>query len=234
VSDGEHNRQAPIRVAAGLPPDIDQRAYRLWVAAFGAVAIVFLVIMAVPALRDAVMPIDEWFWRSAVDSEMAALVGGAEALALIGGTAMMVLLALVGALVFIWQRRWLVLGMWLATFWLGTSVNATIKALYERPRPPLPLAQESSWSFASGHALSAALVALLVVLLAVPSGPARRLLLVVGGVYAIVMAASRVYLRVHWLTDVIAGLAIGGAVTLAVLLLTRWWQVRAAAGAESA
>ncbi len=36
--------------------------------------------------------------------------------------------------------------------------------------------------------------------------------------YSLVMAWSRTYLRVHWLTDVVGGLALGTVVTLAVLL----------------
>jgi membrane-associated phospholipid phosphatase len=40
------------------------------------------------------------------------------------------------------------------------------------------------------------------------------------------MAWSRVYLRVHWLSDVTAGVAIGTAIVLAVTLLVGWTDDR--------
>ena len=51
---------------------------------------------------------------------------------------------------------------------------------------------------------------------------------VLGALYVLIMAASRVYLRVHWFTDVTAGLAIGVAASLALLLLASWWLARSA------
>ncbi len=138
----------------------------------------------------------------------------------------MTVLAVIVAIVLAWLRRWPALASWLVVVTLATGVNALVKAIYQRPRPPLGLTVEDSWSFASGHSLTAAAVALMLVLVWVPAGPRRRGLLLVGGIYALVMAASRVYLRAHWFTDVVAGLAIGATVALALLLLARWWTLR--------
>ena len=218
-------------IAQGTPDtpiDVAGPAYRRWAIVFAAIAGLLLVVMAVPVLADAVAPLDDWFWKVAVDHEYPVFVNAAKLLALIGGTLSMTALTVVGSVVLAWQRRWSVLLVWLLVFTTATVLNVAIKAIYQRPRPPLGLTVEHSWSFASGHSLTAAVVALMLVLVWVPAGTLRRRLLVVGAVYALIMAASRVYLRAHWFTDVAAGLAIGAGTALVLVLLAAWWSARSA------
>jgi membrane-associated phospholipid phosphatase len=223
----QHDELA-TQVAVDPPLGITEPAYRRWAVLFGVVAVALLVVMAVPALRGAVQPIDDWFWELAVNNEYPLLVAGAEALALIGGTIAMAILSVIGAIVLARQHRWPAFVMWVLVIMLTTGVNAAIKAIYDRPRPPMGLDQHYTGSFTSGHVLTAAVMVLLVVLTWLPAGPRRRSLLVVGAVYVLIVAASRMYLRVHWFTDVTAGLAIGAATSLALLLLASWWLVRSA------
>ena len=71
----------------------------------------------------------------------------------------------------------------------------------------------------------AAVVAIGLVLVFVPISEHRRRWLSVAGGWAVLMAASRVYVRAHWFTDVVAGVAIGAAVVLAyALLIDRWFD----------
>jgi membrane-associated phospholipid phosphatase len=224
----EHDEPVTTEVALDPPLDITEPAYRRWAVLFGVVAVVLLVVMAVPALRDAVKPIDEWFWELAVSNEYPILVAGAEAMALIGGTISMAILSVVGAIVLAQERRWPAFVMWVLVILLTTSLNMAIKVIYDRPRPPQGLDEHFTGSFTSGHVLTAAVMVLLSVLTWVPAGPRRRNLLVAGAVYVLIMAASRMYLRVHWFTDVTAGLAIGAVASIALLLLGGWWLARSA------
>jgi membrane protein DedA with SNARE-associated domain len=81
------------------------------------------------------------------------------------------------------------------------------KAAVDRPRPVAPLIDASGSSYPSGHAAYAVVyVAVAVaVLRAVPGAARRTAIVVIAIVLAAVVGLSRVYLRVHYLTDVAGG-----------------------------
>jgi membrane-associated phospholipid phosphatase len=106
--------------------------------------------------------------------------------------------------------------LWLAAGLVGANLLFRIaKVLAAQPRPPaaLHLVSASGYGFPSGHATSAiACWGMLAVVLC--SGRSRRDALI-GATFAtlvvLLVAASRIYLGVHWWTDVAAGLALGGS-----------------------
>ena len=91
------------------------------------------------------------------------------------------------------------------------------KAATDRPRPSDPHAMADGMAYPSGHsAYAVALVACAIVLARGGHNLATRFALVtIAIVLALGVGASRVYLRVHYLTDVIGGLALGTAHLLA-------------------
>jgi undecaprenyl-diphosphatase len=99
-----------------------------------------------------------------------------------------------------------VVGQWVLTNWL--------KALVERERPDLnQLVSASGYAFPSGHASAAAATYLALALVIAVLRPRWNVRVLVAGAIAIgvVVAATRVFVGVHWTTDVLAGLAFGWA-----------------------
>jgi undecaprenyl-diphosphatase len=88
------------------------------------------------------------------------------------------------------------------------------KPAVDRPRPAGGLVHTAGESFPSGHAAYAvAWIAVAVMLTRTVPGPARTTLLVGAAiVLAVAVGLTRVYLRVHYLSDVVAGAGLAAAV----------------------
>jgi undecaprenyl-diphosphatase len=144
----------------------------------------------------------------------------------LGGTGVLTFLTL-AAVGFLWlQRRHGTALFVLAAVTSGMILSSTAKAFFDRPRPDL--VPHGSYvynaSFPSGHSLMATVTYLtLAVLLARGFAEARLKAYVISlAVFvALAVGVSRVYLGVHWPTDVAAGWAVGGAWALGCAALAR-------------
>jgi undecaprenyl-diphosphatase len=113
----------------------------------------------------------------------------------------------------------------------GGILSTVLKLGFARPRPDLVAHQTHTItsSFPSGHALVAAVTYLtLGVLLArvQPNLLLKAYLLLLSVVLTVIIGCSRVYLGVHWPTDVLAGWAGGAVWALFCWLIARWLQRR--------
>ncbi len=95
----------------------------------------------------------------------------------------------------------------------SVTVMYALKLLFSRPRPENPVYQAASgFSFPSGHAMSALTFYGLIIYLVwhyVKNGAVRWALTLGLSLLIIAIAFSRVYLRVHFASDVLAGMAAG-------------------------
>ena len=151
-----------------------------------------------------------------------------------GDTLTLTSLCIAGALVLLRQRqRGLCLG-WVTAFVGNAVLNRTLKSVFERARPvhDNALAFADGWSFPSGHA-SGSVVAygmlayLLVRLLPARFASAHLPVVALAAALAFTTGSSRVFLQVHFATDVLAGFASGSAwlaVCIGALELRRYRQ----------
>ena len=155
--------------------------------------------------------------RTGVTRELSELLTHAGALWLTGPV------ALVAAAVLAAKRERLEAAAITAGFWLAAAVTPLVKELEDRPRPAGGLVEVVGSSFPSGHATHGVLwLALAVAVARARPGLAQRTVLLVAGlVLALVVAATRVELRVHYLSDVVGGFALAAAAFAACALVAR-------------
>jgi len=139
----------------------------------------------------------------------------------------------------------LLVGPWLhglfgaITIGLASAANELVKAFMARARPDLlePIVIERGFSFPSGHALLSmvgyGVLGVLVMRSRLPLG-VRRGVVAVLGLLILLIGASRVWLGVHYPTDVLAGWTAGAVIVLVYARLTRSVSPEPAAAAVDA
>lgn len=113
----------------------------------------------------------------------------------------------------------------------GMVLSTLLKDTFDRPRPDLVphIVVATSGSFPSGHAMLSAVTYLTLagLLMRVQAEHAAKCYVLGTAVMlTVAIGASRVYLGVHWPTDVVAGWCVGAAWALLCWLVSVWLQVR--------
>jgi membrane-associated phospholipid phosphatase len=165
----------------------------------------------------------------------------------LGGTQVLLMVTLLAALVLLARRRFAHAALMGAALGGGQALNWALKGAFERPRPEYfdPLVGAGGFSFPSGHAMvSLTVYGALAFVVASSLGSRRARLLVVVSALVLVVAigASRVYLGVHYASDVLAAYSAGLAwlmlCALAVLAASRrnhpgFWDGRSSRGGHA-
>lgn len=149
----------------------------------------------------------------------------------LGGVAMLLSITVTVA-TFLWlsERQWIAVFLFCAVS-SGMLLSTTLKYAFDRPRPDL--VPHGSYvytrSFPSGHSAMAATTYLTLGALLARVQKQRRLkafLLLVAGTMTFAVGVSRVYLGVHWPTDVLAGWTMGATWAAACWLIFRWYHAK--------
>lgn len=149
----------------------------------------------------------------------------------LGGVAFLTMLTVTIA-GFLWFKRlYGAMGLTVGAALGGLIVSQSLKSFFHRPRPDLVphLAHVYTSSFPSGHAMLSATVFLTLGALLgrfVREPVLKAYFLIVAAVLTLLVGLSRVYIGVHYPTDVLAGWTAGLAWALSCWLFVRWLQHR--------
>jgi membrane-associated phospholipid phosphatase len=131
---------------------------------------------------------------------------------------------------FAWRRQWRELATVVVAIGGGLALNVLMKHVFQRARPTFdePLLTLASYSFPSGHVAASTIFYGLVVawIFARTSRPLWRALAVVGALAMIALVAfTRMYLGLHYLSDVVAAFAEGVAwLAICLSALAAYWH----------
>lgn len=147
----------------------------------------------------------------------------------LGSITLLSLLVLIVCGLFLSLKRWREALLLLLASGGGLILTDLLKTVFQRDRPPLVLhaVPAMNASFPSGHATLSATVFLTLGVLIGHFADSRRVrvyALTMAVVLAVLVGCSRVYLGVHWPTDVLAGWVVGAAWALLCWAAALAWE----------
>ena len=107
---------------------------------------------------------------------------------------------------------------------VGYAWGSLTKIFVHRPRPILSFVQETGYSFPSNHAtFSVILFSLIIYFFArrVENILVRKIFIFINVLFILLTCFSRIYLNVHWFTDVVGGFALGVFIVSVVILFLK-------------
>lgn len=122
-------------------------------------------------------------------------------------------------------KKWRYLVITISSMVGGFLLGGLIKEIVERVRPFDALILESDFSFPSVHALMATVFFTLIIYMfagKIKSFFAREILIGISIIMIVLVSVSRLYLGVHWFSDVIAGCSFGLFWTTSMILSVRY------------
>jgi undecaprenyl-diphosphatase len=145
----------------------------------------------------------------------------------LGGATVMTLTTVLAVTALLFHKRWkraVVLG---SVVVLAQVCDEVLKGVYNRPRPDFAVAGAYSYaqSFPSGHSTTSAALWLSLAMIAASfqDQPGHKAFwIAMAAIVVVGVGLSRVFLGVHWPTDVLAGWMLGACWALAGWLAWRW------------
>jgi len=137
-------------------------------------------------------------------------------------------LVVVVAIFLAWQRHWRSLMYWVAAVGFGLFASAALKYGLQIPRPPNQVPGLGPYSFPSGHTLRAVVLFGFLAVIIARSMRERWRWLPYGlaGLMIILVGLARLYLGVHWLSDILGSITLG-MLWVAILGLAYYRHTRA-------
>lgn len=140
------------------------------------------------------------------------------------------IVAAIGILLFLYKKSWKNALITAVSFGGGLGLSMLFKLIIMRARPESAFIVETGYSLPSNHAVAAAIFFTLIIYFFAPkirSFICRNIFIAVSVFLALLTGFSRIYLGVHWLSDVVVGLLFGTLWTLLVIFLVKKYSDKA-------
>lgn len=156
----------------------------------------------------------------------------------LGGAPVLTLVTILAVGSLVAMRKFSTAGFVVLSVSFGAILSAFFKSLFVRSRPEIVphLIEVTSTSFPSGHAMNSAIVYLTLAVLLARSEANRQIqFYLIGAAICLtfLIGTTRVFLGVHWPSDVLAGWVVGATWAAFCSLAARWLQQRHAIEAPS-
>ncbi|MCE7797189.1 phosphatase PAP2 family protein [Sphingobium sufflavum] len=177
-----------------------------------------MLLRAMRSASDPAVPVGPlWLRRAMVD------------ITALGGVSVLTLITALAAGYLVAARKLRIALFMTAAIAGGAMVSTLLKTLFARPRPDLVdhLVEVTSSSFPSGHAMNSAIIYLTLGALLARAQRDRRVriyILSAAMALTLLIGLSRVYLGVHWPSDVMAGWCVGASWAALSSLVARGLQ----------
>jgi membrane-associated phospholipid phosphatase len=143
------------------------------------------------------------------------------------GTSYIMIVA-ISLLLLTYFRRWREVAGMVICLTGGAVLNFWLKFLFHRSRPDLfRVVQETGYSFPSGHVIASMCfygMGAFLIMRTISSWRGRLAVATLAGILIIAIGISRIYLGVHYPTDVLAGFAAGSMWVAFSISLLMWWE----------
>jgi undecaprenyl-diphosphatase len=149
-----------------------------------------------------------------------------EAVAWLGSKSALIPIAVGAAWIVSRGNKMLVLWLLLASF-ISSQFVDLLKAGFGVTRPERGFAERESFSFPSGHVTAATSIAVMLCYVSFRRRAAKIPVLIACVVITLLMGVSRIYLDMHWFSDVLGGYLVGAMIGLAFCFLYEWAERRA-------
>jgi undecaprenyl-diphosphatase len=182
------------------------------------VAVLLLSLLAIHPEGSGLQRVDNAAERYVVTHRSAALTWVAdEALNEVVGARGLLLIRVLATLWLGFRRRWWALAAFVLIYAVSDASTELMKHALSRPRPTDSLVHVTGLSFPSGQTVAITATTIALVLLLVPPGAVRRILLGLALALSLAVAWSRVYLGAHWLSDTVAGVLLGACLAVGIV-----------------
>lgn len=184
------------------------------------VALFIFIINTILVITNCFQPIDELIclcMESIRNNTLTEIVKG---ITVLGDTNVIILLNALLIIFIFFKKKFKLLVITISST-LSGIINTGLKYLFSRPRPAdIALISQGGFSYPSGHsAISVLFYGTIIYLLSKSNIKFKKLYITLLTIIAIIVPLSRIYLGVHYLSDVIGGIALGFTILSIVLIV---------------